>query len=79
MALGDEALAPLALEVAPLADEDGGDVELAGDDGEMRAQREPDPLGRRTSAGTPSRPAWNASAPSQATSQRRSSFEAMWW
>ena len=31
------------------------------------------------SAGTVSSAAWNASAPSFATSQSRSSFEAMWW
>ena len=46
-ALGDELLAPLALEVAPLAHEDGRDVELLGDDAQVRAQRGPDPLDHR--------------------------------
>ena len=46
-ALGDELLAALALEVAPLAHEHGRDVELLGDDAEMRAQRGPDPLDHR--------------------------------
>ena len=44
-ALGDEALAPLAAQVAPLPDEDRRHVELAGDHREVPAQREPDPLG----------------------------------
>ena len=79
VALRDEAVAALSLEVAPLAHEDGRDVELAGDDGEMRPQRQADALGCRGVPGTASRPAWKASAPSQATSQRRSSFDAMWW
>src|SRR5439155_2991358 len=46
-ALGDELLAPVALEVAPLLNEDGGDVELLGDDPEVAAQRESDLLRRR--------------------------------
>ena len=37
-------VAVLALEVAPLAGEDGRDVELLRDDAEMAAQREPDAL-----------------------------------
>ena len=46
-ALGHDLVVPLALEVAPLADEDGRDVELVGDDTQVRAQREPDLLRRR--------------------------------
>ena len=77
-ALGDEGVAALALEVAPLADEDGRDVELLGDDAEVRrgaprgSARRPGP-----SSGTASSAAWNASAPSRATSQRRSAFDSM--
>src|SRR3989440_5560858 len=41
-ALGEELVASLALEISPLADEHGGDVELPGDDVKVRAQREPD-------------------------------------
>src|SRR5437764_69330 len=44
---GDEALAPLAGERAPLPCEHGGGVELAGDHAQVCAQREPDPLERR--------------------------------
>src|SRR5581483_7955587 len=43
-ALGDELLPALALEVAPLANEHGGDVELLGDDAQVRPQRRPDPV-----------------------------------
>ena len=46
-ALGEELVAPFALEVAPLANEDRRDLELLGDDPQVRAQREPDLLGRR--------------------------------
>ena len=42
--LADDLLAPLALEVPPLADEYGRHVELLGDHSQVRAQREPDPL-----------------------------------
>ena len=45
--LGDELLAPLALEIAPLAHEDGRDVELLGHDAKVRAQRGADPLDDR--------------------------------
>ncbi len=41
---GDESLAPLALEVAPLTHEHGRDVDLRADHSEMRSQGEPDPL-----------------------------------
>ena len=44
--LGDEPLAPLAFEVAPLAHEHGRDVDLLPDDREVRPQREADPLAR---------------------------------
>ena len=50
-ALGDELRAALALEVAPLAHEDGRDVELLGDDLEVRAQRGADPLDDRPLVG----------------------------
>src|SRR5439155_2213890 len=46
-ALAEDLVAALAFEVAPLLDEDGGDVELVGDDTKMRAQGEADLLGRR--------------------------------
>ena len=46
-AFGDDLVAPVALEVAPLAREHGRDVDLLGDDPEVPAEREPDPLGRR--------------------------------
>ncbi len=45
--LGDDLVAVLALEVAPLAREDGRDVELLGDDAKMTAQREPHAVGGR--------------------------------
>src|SRR4029450_1161819 len=45
-ALVEDLLAPLALEVAPLLDEDRGHVELVRDDAQVRAQREPDLVGR---------------------------------
>src|SRR5581483_1217823 len=45
--LGDEPRAPVAGEVAPLAHEDGRDVELTRDDGEVGPQREPDTFRRR--------------------------------
>ena len=45
--LGQEAVAAVALEVPPFAHEDGRDVELLPDDGEVRPQREADPLSRR--------------------------------
>jgi hypothetical protein len=44
--LGDELLAARAFEIAPLLDEDGGDVQLLGDDVEVRAQRAAELLGR---------------------------------
>ena len=44
-ALGDDLLAPLPLEIAPLADEDRRHIELLGDDPKMRPQREADLLG----------------------------------
>ena len=50
-AFREELLAPLALEVAPLADEDRRDVELLRDDAQVRAQGEPDLLGRRQFVG----------------------------
>jgi hypothetical protein len=40
--LGEELLGTLAVEVAPFADEDGGDVELLRDDAQVRAERKPD-------------------------------------
>ena len=46
-ALGDEELAALAFEIAPLADEDGRDVELLRDDAEVTAQRRANPLDDR--------------------------------
>ena len=49
--LGDELLPPLALEVAPLAHEHRRDVELLGDDAEVRAQRGADPLDDRPFVG----------------------------
>jgi hypothetical protein len=42
-ALGEELVGPLTLEVAPLADEDRGNIELLGDDAQVGAEREPDP------------------------------------
>ena len=78
-ALGDELLAALALEIAPFAHEDGRDVELRRRRRRgARAARGGCARTRAASAGTPSRPAWKASAPSRATSQSRSSFESMW-
>jgi hypothetical protein len=50
-ALGDEEVATLALEISPLADEDGGDVELLRDDAEMAAERRADPLDDRPVVG----------------------------
>ncbi len=50
-ALGDEKIATLTLEIPPLADEDGGDVELLGDDAEMAAERRADPLDDRPFVG----------------------------
>ena len=50
-ALGDEAIAPLAFEVAPLAREDGGDIELLGDDAQVRTERCADPLDDRAVVG----------------------------
>ena len=77
-ALGDEAVAALALEVAPLADEDGRDVELLRDDA-RGAPRSAARIRSTTgpSSGTSSSAAWNASAPSRATSQSRSAFDSM--
>src|SRR5207253_1796735 len=46
-ALAHDLLAALALEIAPLADEDRRDVELLGDDAEMAPQRQTDLLGGR--------------------------------
>jgi hypothetical protein len=76
--LGEELLAPLALEVAPLADEHRRDVELLRDDAQVRAQREPDLLGARQRVVDPSSAVVKAAAPSRATSQSRSAFESMW-
>src|SRR5207253_8402475 len=45
-ALAHDLVAALALEVAPLADENGRDVELLGHHAEVPAQREPDLLDR---------------------------------
>ena len=45
--LGDDLVAVLALEVAPLAREHGRDVELLGDDTKMTAQRVPHAVGSR--------------------------------
>jgi hypothetical protein len=50
-ALCDEAGAALAFEVAPLADEDGRNVELLRDDPQVAAERGPDPLDDRTLVG----------------------------
>ena len=49
--LGHERRVALALEVAPFPHENGRDVELPGDDGQVGAQREADPLGRRRVGG----------------------------
>lgn len=46
---------PLALEVPPLADEGGRRVALLGDHSQVRAQREPDPLGRAGRVGSKAR------------------------
>jgi hypothetical protein len=43
---GDELLSAIARQVPPLAHEDRRDVELVRDDGEVRAQSEPDAIGR---------------------------------
>src|SRR5262249_306166 len=40
-------LAAVAFEITPLANEDGRDIELLGDDAEVRTEGEPDLLGRR--------------------------------
>ncbi len=43
-AVGEEPFRPVALEVAPLADEHRGDVELLRHDAKVRAERKPEPL-----------------------------------
>jgi hypothetical protein len=75
--LGDELLAPGALEVAPLLDEYGGNVELLRDDAQVAAERRADLVDGGRSSGIPSSAAWKAAAPSCSVSQSRSSFEAM--
>ena len=50
-ALAQELLRPLALEVAPFANEDRRDVELLCDDTKVGAEREPDSLGRGSVVG----------------------------
>ena len=67
--LGDELLAPRALEVAPLLDEHGGDVELLGDDAQVAAERERGSCRpAAASSGIASSAAWKASAPSRIVS-----------
>ena len=76
--LGDERFAPLIGEVPPLAREDGRDVELLGDDAEVGSRSRAGSARRRARrSGTASSAAWNAAAPLEAISQRRSCFESM--
>ena len=77
--LGEDLLAPLALEVAPLAREDRRDVELLGDDAEMaRAARGGSSRPPGSSSGIASSAAWKASAPSRIASKSRSCFESIY-